>query len=64
MAIYASLDDVASLGAFQITATKPMLTISFYGYLMPPYESYASRFYLLWIKMLDEQLRYAPPHLG
>lgn len=57
MAIYATLDDVDNMGVFQVT-TKPMLTISFYAYLMPPYESYASKFYLLWIKLLDENLRY------
>lgn len=56
MAIYASLDDVENLGVFQVTH-KPMLTISFYAYLMPPYEAYASKFYLLFIKLLDENLR-------
>ena len=56
MAIYATLDDVDNMGVFQVT-NKPMLTISFYAYLMPPYESYASKFYLLWIKILDENLR-------
>lgn len=61
MAIYASLDDVESMGVFQI-AHKPILTISFYAYLMPAYESYASKFYLLFIKLLDEHLRYVPTH--
>jgi hypothetical protein len=59
MAIYASLDDVESMGVFQISH-KPILTISFYAYLMPAFESYASKFYLLWIKLLDEHLRYVP----
>lgn len=52
MAIYASLDDVEDLCVFQVTQ-KPILTISFFAYLMPPYEAYASKFYLLWIKLLD-----------
>ena len=52
MAIYASLDDVENLGVFQITP-KPVLTLSFYAYLMPPYETYASKFYLLLIKLMD-----------
>lgn len=34
-----------------------MLIISFYAYLMPPYEAYAQKFYLLFIKLLDEHLR-------
>jgi|JI9StandDraft_2_1071091.scaffolds.fasta_scaffold154754_2 hypothetical protein len=52
MAIYASLEDVESMGVFHVTH-KPMLTISFYAYLMPPYEAYSSKFYLLLIKLLD-----------
>jgi hypothetical protein len=57
MAIYSGLEDVENLGVFEVSV-KPVLTISFYAYLMPPYETYASKFYLLWIKMLDELLRY------
>ena len=52
MAIYSSLEDVESMGVFQVV-TKPTLTISFFAYLMPPYESYAQKFYLLFIKLLD-----------
>lgn len=63
MAIYSGLEDVENLGVFDVT-TKPVLTISIYAYLMPPYEAYASKFYLLWIKMLDEHLRYFSPHSG
>ena len=63
MAIYASLEDVEEMGVFHITH-KPVLTISFFAYLMPPYETYSSKFYLLWIKMLDELLRYFCGDLG
>jgi hypothetical protein len=52
MAIYASLEDVESLGVFQLH-THGAIYFVFYAYLMPPYEELASRFYLLWIRMLD-----------
>jgi len=56
MAIYSGLEDVLGMGVFYVTE-KPVLTISIYAYLMPPYETYSSKFYLLFIKMLDERLR-------
>lgn len=56
MAIYASLEDLEALGVFQLQ-THGGLFISFYAYLMPPGEEHASRFYLLWIRLLDETLR-------
>lgn len=30
---------------------------------MPPFEEFTSKFYLLWIRMLDELLRYANGYL-
>lgn len=63
MAIYASLEDVEALGVFQLH-TQGTIVFSFFAYLMPPYEDLASRFYLLWIRMLDETLRYYFGHLG
>jgi hypothetical protein len=56
MALYAGLEDIEEMGVFQIH-NKTSLFISFYAYLMPPFEEYASKFYLLWIRLLDEHLR-------
>jgi hypothetical protein len=44
------------MGVFQMQNQSTIL-ISFFAYLMPPDEEDASRFYLLWIRMLDEYLR-------
>jgi hypothetical protein len=52
MAIYSNLEEIEDLGVFQIQE-GPTLVFSFFAYLMPTYEEYASKFYLLWIKILD-----------
>lgn len=64
MAIYASLDDVEGLGVFQLHSGGGSLIVSFFAYLMPPFEELAPRFYLLWVRMLDETLRYLLAHAG
>jgi hypothetical protein len=37
MAIYASLEDIEQMEVFQVS-NRGSLTISFYAYLMPPFE--------------------------
>lgn len=63
MSIYADLQDIEYMEAFHIEK-KDNIYMHFYGYLMPPYEELASKFYLLWIRMLDELLRYLSAHAG
>jgi hypothetical protein len=64
MAIYASLEDVEGLGVIQMHNQGGVLFVSLFAYLMPPFEELASRFYLLWVRMLDETLRYSRPYAG
>lgn len=56
MAIYSNLVDIEDMGVFQLQK-EPTLVFSIFAYLMPTYEEYASKFYLLWVKILDEELR-------
>jgi hypothetical protein len=37
MAIYASLEDIEQMGVFEVS-NRGGLTISFFAYLMPPFE--------------------------
>lgn len=62
MSIYADLQDVEFMDVFHIEQ-RENIYISFYGYLMPPTEECISKFYLLWIRLLDELLRYSGGHI-
>jgi hypothetical protein len=63
MSIYADLQDVEFMEVFHLEQ-RDNLYVNFYAYLMPPFEELSSKFYLLWIRMLDELLRYAGCHVG
>jgi hypothetical protein len=56
MSIYADLQDVEFMDAFQLEQ-KDHVYLSFFAYLMPPFEEVTSKFYLLWIRLLDDLLR-------
>lgn len=43
---------------FQVHSGGSSLLVSVFAYLMPPFEELAPRFYLLWVRLLDETLRY------
>jgi uncharacterized protein (DUF4213/DUF364 family) len=62
MSIYADLQDVEFMDVFHLEQ-RDNIYINFYGYLMPPFEELTSKFYLLWIRMLDELLRYVNFHV-
>lgn len=57
MSIYADLQDVEFMDVFQLDH-RGHVYLSFFAYLMPPFEELTSKFYLLWIRLLDELLRY------
>ena len=57
MAIYANLEDIETTGVFTLRREQEHLYISFFAYLMPEQEELQSKFYLLWIRLLDEVLR-------
>ena len=42
---------------FHLRREQDHLYMSFFAYLMPDNEEIQSKFYLLWIRMLDELLR-------
>lgn len=57
MSIYADLEEVEYMEALQVEKREGGIYLLFYGYLMPPFEEVLPKFYLLWIRMLDELLR-------
>ena len=63
MSIYADLQDIEYMEVFCLEK-KEHIYMHFYGYLMPPFEDVLTKFYLLWIRMLDELLRYRPRYPG
>ncbi len=63
MSIYADLQDVEFMDVLQLDQ-RGHIYISLFGYLMPPFEELTSKFYLLWIRLLDELLRYPPIDAG
>ena len=63
MSIYADLQDIEYMEVFYIDQ-KDSIYLHFYAYLMPPVEELLTKFYLFWIRMLDDLLRYPSPHAG
>jgi len=57
MALYSSLEEVEIHEALKIVEGD-QLYLLFFAHLLPPGEDLFTRLYLLWIRLLDQPLRY------